>query len=119
MPSFVCDLCHSIENTANSPYRMKNEMQEKFGNGINNGTCLCSGCTPTHYADGSACKYSGWHNRFPRETGTQEWALRLNAGGTLKPSNGLSDLLNGIAPIVSINAPKVDEIKRKHRSLLD
>lgn len=47
MPLFICDKCHTLENTALSGYWWKGE-----------GPALCSACDP---------QFDGGHKRFPRE----------------------------------------------------
>ena len=70
MGLFVCDKCHSIENTATSYYSL-NHRNERHFEDVPKGMCLCSACTPLTFKSGAATKYKGkWHNTFPRDIAT-------------------------------------------------
>lgn len=61
MSLFLCDKCGVIENTALSPYWIKDHLDNQ---------ALCSECAPEEF-DGIE-KYGQWHGKFPREFMTDE-----------------------------------------------
>jgi hypothetical protein len=97
MPLFVCDYCHSVENTALGWYWSRNKSERMLGELYPNGTALCSSCMPAVFMDGSKMSSkpkteSGWHNAFSRNIATKEYIK----GHRLENTQGKIDVLNGI-----------------------
>lgn len=70
MPLFNCENCGVVENTALSPYWVRNIKHVVFdwkGKEHLKGKALCSECAPTHYADGKPTKYGVWHGKFEKQ----------------------------------------------------
>ncbi len=117
MPTFICDRCHSIENTANCLFHNRGKLRDHFGENFKNNEMICSGCTPKKYADGTHCSYGGWHNRFPRQIATLDYAESARA--RLKQSKGLQEVLNKQKPKVTLkNIPLFGEVEYKSPKLL-
>ncbi len=77
MGLFICDICHTIENTGQGSFWDRNDTL--WQDVSLNGKALCSACTPTTYADGTAVRDGGrWHGRFARTIATE--ALLLQTG---------------------------------------
>lgn len=69
MPLYVCDTCHSIENTAFGHYHTRG--LGYFKDKVKDAKALCSACMPNEYNNGKTRK-TGWHNHFEREIATTE-----------------------------------------------
>lgn len=74
MGLFVCDVCHTIENTSFGIYWERNE--NNFDDASLQGKALCSACAPEQYADGNPTTCHGkWHGRFARVVATEKELL--------------------------------------------
>ena len=119
MPTFICDRCHSIENTATCMYHTRRHLQKYFGEEFVNNEMICSGCTPKQFLDGKPNKYGGWHNRFHREIATKQYVKEQASDNRLAHSKGLEQVRDGVLPMIRLaNVPKVGEIKRVFSSLV-
>jgi hypothetical protein len=66
MPLFVCEECHTIDNTATGFYWSVGVVF--FMDETKNNKALCCACIPEKYSDGSKASKGGeWHGRFERE----------------------------------------------------
>lgn len=77
MGTFVCDNCHSVENTSYGTWHNRNSMEKNYG--IPDGTCLCSECKPNTFLNGETSRTGGkWHRRFKRQIATREMIEKMN-----------------------------------------
>lgn len=107
MSLYVCDRCHSIENTALGMFNRASAHKRWFGDAIKEGEKLCSACTPSHFVDGSKnSKGGGWHDAFYRELATPEWIAAQSDG--FKMTAGAEQVLRGIAPALSLVLPEAE-----------
>ncbi len=105
MSLYICDRCHTIENTALGMFNRTSAHKRWFGDAIEEGEKLCSACTPALFADGSPNRKGGtWHNEFHRELATPEWIEAQSEG--FKMTTGASQVLQGHSPKVKTDYPK-------------
>jgi hypothetical protein len=96
MPSFVCDKCHTIENTACGWWWSKNKNQRMLGKQYPDGEAYCSVCTPVTFSDGSINEKAGkWHNRFDQKKADKDWVVRA-----IKSNNLATPLNQAIIDII-------------------
>ena len=89
MSIFQCQRCGSSENTALGLYHSRHR-NERYFDGLENGTALCSACAPTHYKDGSCSSFNGeWHNRFTRHFLPKGCCFTNNEGNLEHRETGL------------------------------
>lgn len=107
MSLYVCDRCHSIENSALGMFNRACAHKRWFGDAIVEGEKLCSACMPSHFADGSVCtKGGGWHGEFDRELATIEWIKAQSDG--FRMTAGAESVLNGQSPKIKTNLPNTE-----------
>jgi hypothetical protein len=84
MPLFACEQCGCVENTALSPFWIKDD--EDWPEDVR-GKALCSECAPTHYLDGSETGYGKWHGEFEKTT-PEDRGYVVGVRGFLEPPGG-------------------------------
>lgn len=115
MAKFVCDHCHSIENTALGGFWIKRRFEKWFGEAYKDKS-LCARCLPETTLDNvKVGDYGKWHNRFKQEIATKEWALVYKGLACTRTTNGMMAVINGVSPtVIYPEVPKV-ELKSKHK----
>lgn len=117
MAKFVCDHCHSVENTALGGFWNRRRFAKWFGKEYED-KALCSRCLPNTTLKGEKIgEFGRWHNRFKQEIATKEWALVYNDLACTKPTQGLKDVLNGVKPKIVYPGVTNIELKAKGTSI--
>lgn len=108
MPLFVCDTCHTIDNTALGWYWQRDSNRELLGPSFENGHALCRSCVPKFFSNGSvlpmSCEagfetregieYHKWHNSFDRERATVDFCMEQIALDNLCITKAVSNILS-------------------------
>lgn len=104
MSIYVCDRCHTIENSALGMFNRARAHKRWFGDAIQEGEKLCSSCAPSHFVDGSPNRKGGkWHDAFNRELATPDWIHAQGDG--FKMTAGGHAVLRGQEPALKLALP--------------
>ncbi len=92
MPVFICDNCHTIENTATGHYWSRNHKDITHKDDL--GKAVCSACPPPRYSDGKLMSGGKWHGRWKQEILTAEMLINgIHKPDHFMPSKGLEEVM--------------------------